>query len=40
MKNIIATPCTTACSLGIATRWALGGLILASAILTLLVATA
>lgn len=40
MKNIIAAPCTTACSLNVATRWALGGLILAVAILTVLVATA
>jgi hypothetical protein len=40
MKNIIAAPVTTACSLHVATRWALGGLILASAILAVLVATA
>lgn len=40
MKNIIATQLTTAASLHVATRWALGGLILAVAILTILVATA
>ncbi|MEQ9096990.1 MAG: hypothetical protein RIE32_12090 [Phycisphaerales bacterium] len=40
MKNIITAPCTTACSLNVATKWALGGLILAAGILTILVATA
>ncbi|MFI4882082.1 MAG: hypothetical protein ACIAQU_05810 [Phycisphaerales bacterium JB064] len=38
MKNIIAAPCTTACSLNVATRWGLAGLVLAIAILGALVA--
>lgn len=36
MKNIIAAPCTTACSLNVASRWALAGLGLATVILGLL----
>ncbi len=40
MKNIITAPVTTASSLHLATRWALGGLLLAVAILTLLVVAA
>lgn len=44
MKNTIAAPlsmsCTTACSLNVATRWALGGLILAVGVLAILAATA
>lgn len=41
MKNIVANPismpCTTACSLSVASRWALAGLGLAVVILGLLV---
>ncbi|MFI4916364.1 MAG: hypothetical protein ACIAS6_07660 [Phycisphaerales bacterium JB060] len=40
MKNIIAAPCTTACSLNVATKWALGGLILAVGVLAILAASA
>lgn len=36
MKNMIATGCTTACSLGIAGRWALAGLGIASVVLGLI----
>jgi len=40
MKNIVATsismPCTTACSLNVATHWALAGLGLAVAVLGML----
>lgn len=44
MKNIIAAPiptvCSTACSLNIATRWALGGLTIAVLVMALLAVTA
>ncbi len=40
MKNIIATPITTAGSLNIATRWALGGLAIAVAVMAMLAITA
>lgn len=40
MKNIIAVPCSTACSLNIASRWALGGLAIAVVVMALLAVTA
>lgn len=40
MKNIIATPCSTACSLIVATRWALGGLAIAVLVMAMLAITA
>jgi|GEM_PF-5143337 len=40
MKNIITTPVSTAYSLNIATRWALGGLAIAIAVMAMLTITA